>query len=41
MSCARLIMQAGIKNVYLRVGDGPDNYVVVPAEELEWVQKME
>ena len=37
--CARLIMQAGIKNVYLRVGDGLDNYVVVPAEELEWVQK--
>lgn len=26
--CERLIMQAGIKNVYLRVGDGPDNLVL-------------
>lgn len=38
--CARLIMQAGIRNVYLRVGDGPDNYEVVPATELEWVHKV-
>lgn len=37
--CARLIIQAGIQNVYLRVGEGPDNYIVVPAKELEWVQK--
>ena len=36
--CARMIIQAGIENVYMRVGDGADNYVVVPAKELEWVQ---
>ena len=36
--CARLIIQAGIQNVYLRVGEGADNYIVVPAKELEWVQ---
>lgn len=38
--CARSIIQAGIRNVYLRVGEGPDNYIVVPAKELEWVQKV-
>ena len=38
--CARLIMQAGIRNVYLRVGDGPDNYEVVPATNLEWVHSI-
>ena len=37
--CARTIIQAGIRNVYLRIGDGAENYVVVPAGELEWVQK--
>lgn len=37
--CARTIIQAGIRNVILRVGDGADNYVIVPAKELEWVQK--
>ena len=36
--CARMIIQAGIENEYMRVGDGADNYVVVPAKELEWVQ---
>ena len=39
--CARMIIQAGIENVYMRVGDGADNYVVVPAKELEWVQEKE
>lgn len=39
--CARMIIQAGIENVYMRVGDGADNYVVVPAKELEWVQSAE
>lgn len=39
--CARLIIQAGIKNVYLRVGEGADNYLVVPAEKLEWVQNAD
>lgn len=37
--CARTIIQAGINNVYLRVGDGPDNYEVVAAKDLEWVQE--
>lgn len=39
--CARTIIQAGICNVYLRVGDGADNYEVVSATELEWVQSAE
>lgn len=39
--CARLIIQAGIRNVYLRVGDGPDCYEVVPAEKLRWIQEPE
>lgn len=34
--CARLIIQAGIRNVILRVGDGKDNYEIIPAKELEW-----
>lgn len=34
--CARLIIQAGIRNVILRQGEGADNYIVVPAKELEW-----
>ncbi len=36
--CARSIIQAGINNVYLRVGEGPDNYEVVAAKDLKWVQ---
>lgn len=36
--CARAIIQAGINNVYLRVGEGAENYIVVPAKELVWVQ---
>lgn len=39
--CARMIIQAGIKNVYLRVGAGLNNYVTVLANELEWVQKAD
>lgn len=38
--CARSIIQAGIDKVYLRVGEGAENYVVVPARELEWVQEV-
>lgn len=34
--CARMIIQAGIRKVYLRQGDGMDNYIVLPAEKLEW-----
>lgn len=37
--CARSIIQAGINNVIMRVGEGADNYVIVPAIELEWVQE--
>ena len=29
--CARSIIQAGINNVYLRIGEGADNYIVLPA----------
>ncbi len=36
--CARTIIQAGINMVYLRVGEGADNYIAVPAMELEWLQ---
>lgn len=36
--CARTIIQAGIRNVILRQGEGPDNYIVVPAKELMWHQ---
>ena len=39
--CARAIIQAGINNVYLRVGEGAENYIVVPAKELTWVQQPE
>ncbi|MCR4813387.1 MAG: hypothetical protein K5879_01015 [Lachnospiraceae bacterium] len=39
--CSRLreigAIQAGIKNVYLRVGKGVGEYKVVPAEKLLWV----
>lgn len=37
--CARQIIQAGIRNVILRVGDGVENYITVPAAELEWYQE--
>lgn len=37
--CARTIIQAGIENVIMRVGEGADNYVVIPARELQWVQE--
>ena len=34
--CARMIIQAGIKNVYLRKGEGVDNYECIPSQKLEW-----
>ena len=37
--CARTIIQAGIRNVYLRIGEGAENFIVVPATELKWVQE--
>ncbi len=36
--CARAIIQAGIRNVYLRVSDQKDGYTVIPARELKWTQ---
>ncbi|MDE6505907.1 MAG: dCMP deaminase family protein [Eubacterium sp.] len=39
--CARMIIQAGIKNVILRKGDGADNYEIIPSTELEWYLKSE
>ena len=38
--CARSIIQAGIRNVILRQGEGPDNYKIVPARELEWYVRI-
>ena len=34
--CARKIIQAGIKNVILRQGEGADNYIILPAAQLKW-----
>ena len=39
LNCARNIIQAGINNVILRTGEGENNYIIVPASELEWYQK--
>ena len=39
--CARTIIQAGINNVYLRVGEGAENYEVMSVKDLEWVQKAD
>ena len=36
--CARTIIQAGIRNVYMRIGEGAEEYVVLSARDLEWVQ---
>ncbi len=37
--CARSIIQAGIENVYLRTGEGRNQYIVLAAKDLEWVQE--
>lgn len=34
--CARSIIQAGIRNVIMRTGEGPEQYTIVPAKELKW-----
>ena len=39
--CARLIIQAGIRNVIMRVGDEKESYIIIPAKELEWYQEPE
>ncbi|MCH5256848.1 MAG: dCMP deaminase family protein [Lachnospiraceae bacterium] len=38
--CARMIIQAGIRNVIMRAGEGEDNYVTIPAGELEWYRPV-
>lgn len=37
--CARMIIQAGIRNVYLRQGEGADDYIAVAADDLVWCQE--
>ncbi len=37
--CARTIIQAGIRTVYMRVGEGAEEYVALAAGDLEWVQR--
>ncbi|MBO5145389.1 MAG: cytidine deaminase [Lachnospiraceae bacterium] len=39
--CARMMIQAGIRNVYLRKGEGVDNYEKIAAAELEWYIRAE
>lgn len=39
--CARMIIQAGIRNVVLRVGKHADDFIIVPAKKLCWVQTAE
>ena len=39
--CARMIIQAGIRTVYMRTGAEADDYIAVPAEALEWFQSPE
>ena len=34
--CARMIIQAGIRNVYLRQSNSPNDYIRMPADQLEW-----
>ena len=34
--CARMIIQAGIKNVYLRVGPGENEYIKMSPKDLTW-----
>lgn len=34
--CARMIIQSGIKNVILRVGEGTGAYEIIPASALQW-----
>ena len=37
--CARAIIQAGIRNVYLRIGEGENAFVMIPATQLEWLRE--
>lgn len=37
--CARMIIQAGIKNVYLRQSSNAGDYITVAADELKWCEE--
>lgn len=39
--CARMMIQAGIRYVYLRNGEGEDNYEKIETSKLEWYIKEE
>ena len=39
--CARAIIQAGIRNVFLRRGEGAENYECIPAVQLNWLQTQQ
>ncbi len=39
--CARMIIQAGIRKVYLRTGGGADCYEEIRAQDLEWYTREE
>lgn len=39
--CARTIIQAGVRKVILRIGEGENNYETIPASELEWYTEEE
>lgn len=34
--CARLIIQAGIKNVFMRIGESEEEYMMISAKDLVW-----
>ena len=36
--CSRLIIQAGIRNVIMRVGEREEEFVIISAEKLVWHQ---
>lgn len=37
--CARAIIQAGIRNVYLRIGEEENAFAMIPATQLEWLRE--
>ena len=37
--CARAIIQAGIRNVYLRIGEEENAFAMIPATQLEWFRE--
>lgn len=37
--CARMIIQSGIKNVYLRIGENENEFKIIKAKDLDWILK--